>query len=242
TAMKGAHPEEFISSRPDAGWVASREDVVRTVTFSPTLDPRHVFLRWLLELGVVPSLGHTTAGFEEARAAIDAGARSITHLFNAQAGFHHRAPGMVGAAAVTDVMCELIADGHHVRPELFSPLCRLIGTERLILITDSMRAAGLPDGDYAFGGSTVTVRDGLPVKPDGTIAGSALRMNESIRVFQRATGLPLSEVVGMATRNPARLLGLSRKGELSAGMDADITCFDEDLNVSMTFVGGQRVV
>ena len=241
-AMKGAHPEAFISSQPDARWVAERADVIRTVTFSPTLDPEHTFLRRLLELGIVPSIGHTVAGFEEARAAIEAGAKSITHLFNAQKGLHHRAPGMIGAATVTNVRCELIADGRHVRPELFTPLCRLIGTERLILITDSMRAAGLPDGDYAFGGGQVLVRDGLPVQPDGTIAGSSLKMNEAIRNFQRATGLPLPEVVSLATRNSARLLGLSRKGELAAGMDADITCFDKDLNVSMTFVGGRRVV
>ncbi|MCR5347721.1 MAG: amidohydrolase family protein, partial [Fretibacterium sp.] len=88
----------------------------------------------------------------------------------------------------------------------------------------------------------VLVRDGLPVQPDGTIAGSSLRMNEAIRNFIHATELPLTEVVGMATRNPAQLLGLSRKGELAAGMDADITCFDDDLNVSMTFVGGRQVV
>ncbi|MCR4817853.1 MAG: N-acetylglucosamine-6-phosphate deacetylase, partial [Fretibacterium sp.] len=235
-AMKGAHPEAFIGSHPDAGWVADRADAIRTVTFSPTLDPEHRFLRRLLELGIVPSLGHTTAGFEEARSAIEAGAKSITHFFNAQMGLHHRAPGMIGAAAVTNVMCELIADGRHVRSELFAPLCRLIGTERLILITDSMRAAGLPDGDYAFGGGQVLVRDGLPVQPDGTIAGSSLKMNEAIRNFHHATGLPLPEVVGMATRNPSRLLGLSRKGELAAGMDADITCFDENFSVSMTFV------
>ncbi|MCR5346412.1 MAG: N-acetylglucosamine-6-phosphate deacetylase, partial [Fretibacterium sp.] len=199
-AMKGAHPKAFLCSQPDSQWVAERADVIRTVTFSPTLDPEHSFLRQLLELDIVPSLGHTTAGFEKARAAIEAGAKSITHLFNAQVGLHHRAPGMIGAAAVTDVMCELIADGHHILEELFAPLCRLIGTERLILITDSMRAAGLPDGDYAFGGGRVLVRDGLPVQPDGTIAGSSLRMNEAIRNFIHATELPLTEVVGMATR------------------------------------------
>lgn len=241
-SMKGAHPEPFILPVPDADWVADRADALRTVTFSPILDPKHGFLRRLCGLGIVPSLGHTTADFETARAAIEAGARSITHLFNAQTGLHHRRPGMVGAAAVTGVMCEFIADGQHVRSELFEPLCRLIGTDRLILVTDSIRAGGLPDGEYAFAGGRVRVVKGLPVQPDGTIAGSSLTMNQAVRNFWRATGRPLAEVAGMASRNPARLLGLKRKGSLDPGYDADIVCLDNDLDVVMTFVGGRRVV
>lgn len=240
--MKGAHPEPFILLVPDADWVADHADALRTITFSPILDPEHGFLRRLCRLGIVPSLGHTTADFETARAAIEAGARSITHLFNAQTGLHHRRPGMVGAAAVTDVMCELIADGQHVRTELFEPLCRLIGTDRLILVTDSIRAGGLPDGEYAFAGGRVRVVKGLPVQPDGTIAGSSLTMNQAVRNFWRATGRPLAEVAGMASRNPARLLRLKRKGSLDPGYDADIVCLDNDLDVVMTFVGGRRVV
>lgn len=240
--MKGAHPPEWILAKPDAEWVAERADAIRILTYSPVLDPDHTFLRRLLELGVVPSLGHTTADFDAARSAIEAGARSITHLFNAQMGLHHRRPGMIGAAAVTEVMCEFIADGHHIRSELFEPLCRLIGTDRLILITDAIRAAGLSDGEYDFAGGRVRVEDGLPVQPDGTIAGSSLALNRAVQNFRLATGRPLPEVIGMAARNPARLLGLTRKGSLDPGSDADIVCLDEDLNVAMTFVGGRRVV
>lgn len=240
-AMRGAHPAAFISRSPDVSWVVERADVLRIVTFSPTLDPEHSFTRRLRELGIVPSLGHTTADFDLALSAVRAGARSITHLFNAQRGLHHRSPGMVGAAAVSDVMCEFIADGRHVVTELFEPLCRLIGTDRLVLITDSMRAAGLPDGDYRFAGGVVTVRDGLPVNGDGTIAGSVLTMNRALGNFHQATRRPLSELSVMASRNPARLLGLTRKGELAAGMDADIVCLDDDFNVRATFVGGRQV-
>lgn len=241
-AMKGAHPEMYIQAIPDAAWVAERADVLCTVTYSPVLDPGHEFLKKLLDLGIVPSLGHTTADFDTARSAIEAGAKSITHLFNAQTGLHHRQPGVIGAAAVTDVMCEFIADGHHIRPELFEPLCRLIGMDRLILITDSIRAGGLPDGEYAFAGEQVQVKGGLPIQPDGTIAGSSLTMNQAVRNFGRATNRPLSEVIGMATHNPARLLGLKYKGSLEPGFDADIACLDKDLNVTMTFVGGRQVV
>ena len=240
-AMRGAHPAAFINRSPDIPWVAERADVLRIVTFWPTLDPEHSFTRSLKALGIVPSLGHTTADFDLALSAVRAGARSITHLFNAQRGLHHRRPGMVGAAAVSDAMCEFIADGRHVVPELFEPICRLIGTDRLILITDSMRAAGLPDGDYRFAGGVVTVRDGLPVNGDGTIAGSVLTMNRALKNFHQATRRPLSELSATVSRNPARLLGLTRKGELTAGMDADIVCLDDDFNVRATFVEGRQV-
>lgn len=241
-AMRGAHPEAFIRMAPDADWVADRADVLRTVTYSPVLDPGHGFLKRLCALGIVPSLGHTTADFDTARSAIEAGARSITHLFNAQTGLHHRQLGVVGAAAVTNVMCELIADGHHICSELFEPLCRLIGTDRLILITDSIRAGGLPDGVYDFAGGRVRVEGGLPVQADGTIAGSSLSMNGAVRNFWRSTGRPLAEVADMASRNPARLLGLKRKGSLEPGCDADIVCLDAELEVVMTFVKGRRIV
>lgn len=240
-AMKGAHPEEFIRSDPDPDWVEARADVIRTVTFSPVLDPDYRFMHRLLALGIVPSIGHTTADFDTARAAIEAGAKSITHLFNAQMGLHHRKPGMVGAAAVTNVLCEYIADGQHSRPELFEPLCRLIGPERLILITDSIRCSGLPDGEYDFAGGRIKMVKGLPLQPDGTIAGSSLTLNRGVRNVWKTTGRALTEIVAMASHNPAKLHGLKRKGDLAPGMDADITCFDEDLNVSMTFVGGKRV-
>ena len=226
---KGAHPQDHIENTPDAEWVAQRADVIRTVTFSPQKDPNHVFLKRLLELKIVPSLGHTDAGFEEGLAAIEAGAKSITHLFNAQTGLHHRAPGLVGAALCSSAMCELVPDGEHVRAELFEPLCKALSTERLMLVTDSTRAAGLPNA-------------GLPRLRDGTIAGSSLSMDRGVLNVWKATGRPLPEVVRMATANPARLHGLeSRRGSIAPGCDADITCFDEQLDVFMTFVGGRLV-
>ena len=249
---KGAHPQEHIEDIPDAEWVARRADVIRTVTFSPRKDPRHVFLKRLLELEIVPSLGHTDANFEEGLAAVEAGAKSITHIFNAQTGLHHREPGLVGAALCSSVMCELIPDGSHVRAELFDPLCKALSADRLMLVTDSMRAAGLhnaglpntglPDGEYDFAGRPVSIKDGLPRLHDGTIAGSSLFMDRGVLNVWKATGRPLPEVVRMAAANPAKLHGLeSRKGEIAPGGDADIACFDEELNVLMTFVGGRLV-
>jgi N-acetylglucosamine-6-phosphate deacetylase len=239
---KGAHPQEHIETKPDVNWVERRSDVVRAITFSPKLDPEHVFLKRLLELAIVPSLGHTNASFEEGMAAVAAGAKSITHLFNAQSGLHHRAPGMVGVAFCSSVMCELIADGVHVRSELFEPLCKAIGTDRLVIVTDSMRAAGLPDGEYDFVDRKVSVQSGVPRLQDGTLAGSALCMNRGVLNVWRATGRPLYEVVRLASVNPAKLHGLeTRKGSITPGHDADVTCFNEELEILMTFVGGALV-
>lgn len=240
-AHKGAHPQEYIKSQPDIDWVRTWSDVIRIVTFSPKCDPNHLFLKQLRALGIVPALGHTDADFEEGRAAIEAGALSLTHLFNAMNGLHHRMPGMVGAAFCTQVFCELIADGAHVRSELFEPLFKIIGTDRLILVTDSMRAAGLPDGEYDFVDRTVWVRDGVPRLPDGTLAGSALTMDRGVFNIWKATQRPLPEIIKMASLNPAKLLGLNSKGTLEAGFDADIICFDDNLKVKMTFVGGEIV-
>ena len=239
-ARRGAHPSAHIRSEIDVAWIERNADVIRTVTYSPVLDLGLRATRAMASMGVVPSVGHTTASFELARAAFEAGARCVTHLFNAQTGLHHRAPGVPGAAAASGATCELIADGRHVRPELFEPLFRMMGADRIVLITDAMRAAGMSDGSYAFAGETVRVEGGLPYIGE-TIAGSTLRMDEALRNVLRATGRPLAEVVAMASRSPARLLGLSRKGVLAPGMDADITCLDEELHPRMTFVGGRRV-
>ena len=239
---KGAHPQEYIEDVPDAEWLARRSDAIRTVTFSPTKDPHYAFLKRLLELKIVPSIGHTDAGFEEGLAAIEAGARSITHLFNAQNGLHHRMPGMVGAALCSSVTCELITDGAHVRSELFEPLCKSLGADRLMIVSDSMRVAGLPDGEYDFAGQRVSVKNGLPRLRDGTLAGSSMFMDRGVLNVWRATGRPLPEVVGMAAGNPARLHGLEdRKGSIAPGHDADIVCFDDGLDVLMTFVEGRLV-
>ncbi len=241
-AHRGAHPSEYIEETPDVDWVAKRADVIRTVTFSPRRDSGYAFLKRLLALNIVPSLGHTDVNFDEGLAAVAAGAKSLTHLFNAQNGLHHREPGMVGVAFCSSLMCELITDGAHVRSELFEPLCRAIGMDRLMIVTDSMRAAGLPDGEYDFVDRRVTVKDGVPRLPDGTLAGSALTMNRGVLNVWRATGRPLPEVVRLASGNPAKLHGLAgRKGALTPGCDADIACFNEDLEICMTFVGGECV-
>ena len=167
--------------------------------------------------------------------------RHVTHLFNAQTPLMHRDPGVVGAA-LTDgrVSCELIADTFHVSRHLFPLVARMKG-DMLVLITDCTRAGGLPDGEYSLGGQPIFVR-GIECRlADGTIAGSVLKLNEAVRNLLANTALTPWQAVNAASLNPARRLGLSAKGSLEPGKDADIVICDQDFRVHKTIVGGKTV-
>ncbi len=231
-AHKGAHDERFIVP-PDETWVSRHKDVLKIVTYDPAKDESGTFTRTLAKCGVIPSLGHSGASCECALGAIRNGAASFTHLFNAMSGLHHREPGMVGAAFASSLFVELIADGIHVDTILFEPICKVKGVDRIVLVTDSMRATGLPDGQYDLGGLDVTVTEGAArLTSSGVLAGSVLEMNAALRNMREATGRPLWEIVGMATVNPAKLLRVAdRKGSLEKGAEADLVCFDENFNI-----------
>lgn len=242
TAQKGAHDERFIVP-PDEGWVVRNKDILRIVTFDPARDESGTFTRALAKNGIVPSLGHSGASCECALRAVKNGAMSFTHLFNAMSGLHHREPGMVGAALASSLWIELIADGIHVHRILFEPICKAKGADRVVLVTDSMRARGLPDGAYDLGGLDVTVAGGAArLTSSGVLAGSVLEMNAALRNMKEATGRPMWEIAGMATINPANLLGIQdRKGSLREGMDADIACFDENFNILHILHSGKQI-
>lgn len=242
TANRGAHDERFIVP-PDESWTARNCDILKIVTYDPAKDPDGSFTRMLVRNGIVPSLGHSCASCECALGAIKNGAMSFTHIFNAMSGMHHREPGMVGAAFASSLWVELIADGIHVSKILFEPICKIKGVDRVILVTDSMRAAGLSEGQYDLGGLDVTVADGAArLTSSGVLAGSVLIMNAALRNMKEATGRPLWEIVGMATVNPAALLGVSdRKGSLEKGMDADLICFDENFSIKHVIRSGTVV-
>lgn len=241
-AHKGAHDERFIVP-PDEEWVVRNKDILKIVTFDPAKDESGSFTKALAKNGVIPSLGHSGASCECALAAVKNGARSFTHLFNAMSGLHHREPGMVGAALASSIWVELIADGIHVNKILFEPICKAKGAHRVVLVTDSMRARGLPDGAYDLGGLDVTVAEGAArLTATGVLAGSVLEMNAALRNMKEATGRPIWEITGMATVNPANLLGVEgRKGSLEKGMDADIVCFDENFNILHTLRSGKQI-
>ncbi|MBA2133884.1 N-acetylglucosamine-6-phosphate deacetylase [Capillibacterium thermochitinicola] len=238
---KGAHDERYMIG-PDFAWIRPYLGVIRVLTVAPELEGALDFIRQLVAAGVVVSIGHTKATYEEAAKGIAAGASLITHLFNAMTPLHHRQPGVVGAALSHPVACEVIADNIHSVPEIHKLLVKIKPVTELVLVTDAMRACLLADGTYDLGGMTVHVKEGQARLESGTLAGSTLVMNVALRNFYRNTGLPLAEIVKMATLNPARILRLAdRKGSIAPGKDADLVLWDEDFNVLMTIVAGETV-
>lgn len=218
------------------------EEFIRIVTLAPELAGARELIARIKEMGAVPSLGHSDATYEETLKAIGEGVALFTHLFNAMRGLHHREPGVVGAALESDVMVELIADGIHVHPALIRLLVKVKGIDEICLVTDSISAAGLEDGEYRLGGLKVYVREGIARLSDGTLAGSTLFMNRAVRNFIEFTGVSLPEAVRAASLNPATLLGVDeRKGSIEEGKDADIVIFDEDLEIHYTIIGGKIV-
>ncbi len=193
--------------------------------------------------GAVPAAGHSDATFDEACAAFSGGVRLVTHLFNAMSGMHHRRPGLA-AAALADgrVAAELVADGVHVHPEMAKMAFRQKGGDGIVLVTDSMQALDAEAEIFSIDGEVFSVRNGAPVRDDGTLCGSVLTMGGALRNAARWTGKRPEEIAALATTVPARLAGLAdRKGALLPGMDADIAIFDERFDVQAAFVGGALV-
>ena len=217
---------------------------VRMMTVAPELPGCVELISALAARGVVVSLGHSDAGYEQAEAAVRAGARSVTHLFNAMAPFHHRGPGLVGAALdLPELQCELICDGIHVDPVAMRLALRAKGVSGLRLVTDAIAAAGMPDGDYRLGGGAVRVFGGRSTVAGGdTIAGSVLTMDAALGNAVRFMGVTVEEAVAMASANPAALLGLQdRKGAIAGGYDADLAVLDDELRACGTIVSGRWV-
>lgn len=187
-------------------------------------------------------IGHTSATYDLCQEALQRGATHFTHLFNAMAPLHHREPGPVGAALVSPrASVELIADGLHVHPALLASVARLM-PGRVALVTDAMRACGMPDGTYGLYRHTVSVRAGEARLADGTLAGSVLTMAGAVRNMVLRAGMPLQAVLPLATEVPARLLQAGdRKGRLQAGADADVLVLSEDLGLEQVFLRGQEI-
>lgn len=236
---RGAHDPKYLRL-PEADFFLKNKDVVRITTIAPDLPGAMETIRTLTENGVRVSAGHTTADYDTTLRALDVGATQATHTFNAMPALNHRKPGATGAF-LTDsrVYCELIADGFHVHPVFFGMLRQLKG-EKLILITDCTRAGGMGDGDYDLGGQMMHVEGIHCLLPDGTIAGSILRLNLAVKNMIQLGGASVAEAVNMASLNPARAFGIDdRKGSLEPGKDADIAIFDADFNALRTIIGGK---
>ena len=231
---KGAHVEEWIAA-PDAAFVRElNQDVdglVRLVTLAPNMEGAEEFIKEMHE-EVCISLGHTAADYDCASRAMKLGAHHVTHLYNAMQPFGHRAPGLIGAAMDDpECMVELICDGYHIHPSAIRAAFRMFGPERVILISDSMRATGMENGTYELGGQEVTVKDRKAVLKDGTLAGSATNLYGCMCKAVEF-GIPLEQAIMAATANPARSIGIfDRVGSIRIGKQADLLLVSENLEL-----------
>lgn len=226
------------------------EGLVKVVGIAPEKEDALVLIRQMKNQ-VRFSLAHTDADYETTRQALEAGVCHVTHLFNAMPPWHHRAPGVVGAvldaaAEGKEIMAELICDGFHVHPSVIRTAFQLLGEERIILISDSMRAAGMPEGEYTLGGQEVVVqnmreRGSVAVlKKNGSLAASTASLPDCVRTAVRKAGIPLEQAVAAATINPARCLGIEKEqGTISVGKWADIVLWDQDLAQRMVICRGK---
>lgn len=241
TQKKGAHAADYVqqpdiaffrecNARCAASCPTELGRAVRLVTLAPNVPGALAFIGALKDETVI-SLGHTAADYDTARQALDAGARHITHLFNAMAPFSHREPGLIGAAAEDEnCMAELICDGIHVHASAVRAAFAMF-PGRIVLISDSMRAAGMSDGTYTLGGQQVSVRGKLATLSDGTIAGSVTNLYDCMRTAV-SFGIPLEEAVAAATINPAKSIGIDDKvGSFAVGKRADVLLVDQELRL-----------
>lgn len=241
---KGAQNGAFVRPADPAEyerWLAT--GAIRLTTVAPEIEANRAFIRACLERGIVVSIGHTQATYEEALAAFDMGISHATHTFNAMTPLHHRKPGVVGAV-LTDprITCEIIPDLFHVHGAMVSLVAAAKGSDQVALITDAIAGAGMSDGIYDLGGQAVTVRNGEATLADGTLAGSIVTMDQAVRNARAVTGLDWTTISRMASATPARQAGYGgQKGMIRVDYDADLILLDSHGEIQITIVGGNVV-
>jgi N-acetylglucosamine-6-phosphate deacetylase len=239
-AKRGAHDPTHLTS-PDLEAIGrwSRDAGVTLVTLAPELAGARAVVQALVDRGVIVSLGHSAASAAQARDAVDWGARWVTHLFNAMAPLHHREPGLAGVALTDERLhVGLIADGVHVAPAMVAVAQRALGP-RLTLVTDAVAALGMPPSRLTLGRAEVTVGDDGVRLADGTLAGSALSLDQAVRNLVAFTGCPTETALHAASAAAAELLGDTARGTLAPGARADLVVLTRDLEVVMTVVAGR---
>ena len=244
-AKKGAQNESYICAADTEMLKRLQEfsgNMVRTVVVAPETEGAMEFIRQNKNQ-VRISLAHTTADYETSKQALSLGASQLTHMFNAMPPLSHRAPGPIGAAADDgDCMVELICDGVHVHPSVVRTAFKIFGDDRIVLISDSMRATGMADGTYDLGGQAVTVTGNLAVLEDGTLAGSVTNLMDCLRTAVTSMGIPLASAVKCAAANPARAIGMFQDyGTLDPGKYANIVILGKGLDTKAVFLRGKRM-
>ncbi len=241
---KGAQYEPAIRL-PDAAELTDLYNILgdnlRILTLAPEMPGSEAVIDFCRAHGITAAVGHSDADFDQAVAAFQRGISHVTHTFNGMRGLHHREPGVLGAVLASEgLFTELVADGVHVHPGAMRILSRL-NRSRIVLVTDSVQAAGLPDGRYSLGDMEIFVTEGRANLADGTIAGSTLTMLQAVKNMVELVGVSLLEAVRMASSNPAETLGLPTKGRIAPGYDADLLVTDSALRLTHTIVAGQVV-
>lgn len=244
-AQRGAQPAIHLRNPDPKEYTAWLETgIVRLITIAPELEGAMELIQKAVQADVRLALGHTEASESITRLAINAGVNQATHIFSGMPPLHHRDLNVLSVAMTDDrVFQQVICDGIHIHPDVVRLLTRVKGIEKQILISDSIRAAGLGDGDYDLGGETVTVSNGVTRrKYDGGLAGSTLTLDQALRNVISFAKIPLQHGLAMVTSVPARAMGLEgKKGCIQIGADADLVVLDEELNVTMTMVHGDVV-
>lgn len=206
------------------------------VTVAPELEGSTEFIKAVSKECVV-SLGHTDCDYDTALQAVENGARCLTHTYNAMPPFSHRSPGPIGAAFEKNIYAQLICDGFHVAKPVVSATYKMFGPDRTVLISDSIRCAGLPDGEYESGGLKVVLKNGEARLEDGTIAGSCATLWDCVKKAAEF-GIPFEDAVRMASETPAEMLGI-KKGKILPGYDADLLIIDADNEIETVIIGGE---
>ena len=241
---KGAQNENYLM-QADLDifhqWQQEAQGLIKLISVAPEYPENMEFIRHAKE-EVSISLAHSTADYETAMEAFGAGANHVTHLFNAMEPLSHRKPGIPGAAQDAKAFVELICDGIHIHPSMIRAAFSIYGEDKIILISDSMEATGMPDGTYSLGGQTVIVKGHLATLQDGTIAGSATNLMDCIRYLVKEVGIPLKTAIKCATVNPAKSIGIYGKyGSLDIGKIANFVLLDTDLNLHAVYINGTKI-
>lgn len=234
----GAQDKAYIQA-PNITLIKDYVNEVRMITLAPEVEGAKSFIKYLSEQypHVILSIGHSDASYEKSKESFSWGISHATHLFNAMNSYHHREPGIVGAVFDSEVTCDIIADLVHTHSSALE-LVHQVKKEKLILITDAMRAGCMKCGTYDLGGRKVIVEGSQAVLEDGTLAGSVLKLNIALKNMTTLTSMTVVEAVNAVTKIPAHKLGL-KKGELKVGYDADIVIFDEKFSIISTIVDGE---
>lgn len=229
---KGAQNEKYIIP-PDIDEF-EKLDNIKMVTVAPETENAFDFIK---KCRAVVSIGHTDCDYDCAKKAMELGARCLTHTFNAMPPIHHRNPGPIGAAFDENIYVQVICDGIHIHPSVIRLIYKLFGAKRMILISDSMRATGLSDGEYEFGGQTITVKDSVARTQSGAIAGSTSTLLCCVKKAIEF-GIPENDAFRMASQTPCELLDV-KKGKIEVGYDADFVVLDDNYNIVHTVIGGK---